>query len=329
MSSSSSSNESFVQDGLTCPISHEIFKDPVIAEDGITYERAYIKEAFKRGHLSPLTREKIGTSLIDDTEMKQRVKEKLSEKLNKRYYKDGKLTPKKAAERIEGTMRRRISRKRPINEKYATRINRTIKRYIDKRSKASSRINKTAKNFLKNQTKRRTVLQALIDYNNGSKYYEDVRAIIMNASQQEVNYNARSLGTPLHFIVTHCNHAQLLKITKYAGIHPPSDLDLENEALLKTKSLISLLLKKHANINAIRNDSNEPFSVLYDAISAGHANTPKIVKFLIKQGAEIDEMTREEMKFGINDNDPENNAFWFDKDNEMHLEIYNLLLEAL
>jgi len=48
----------------TCPITHEIFTDPVIAQDGHTYERTAITEWFKHNDISPMTREKIGKVLI-------------------------------------------------------------------------------------------------------------------------------------------------------------------------------------------------------------------------------------------------------------------------
>merc|ERR1712146_368871 len=49
----------------TCPITHEIMKNPVIAEDGFTYERKAIEEHFNRsGGKSPMTRQEIGRTLI-------------------------------------------------------------------------------------------------------------------------------------------------------------------------------------------------------------------------------------------------------------------------
>lgn len=51
-------NNSFVLDALTCPITLEIFVDPVLAEDGHTYERAAIVEWIKYHQgTSPLTRQ--------------------------------------------------------------------------------------------------------------------------------------------------------------------------------------------------------------------------------------------------------------------------------
>ena len=32
---------------LCCPLSHELFDDPVVAADGITYERSWIEEQLK------------------------------------------------------------------------------------------------------------------------------------------------------------------------------------------------------------------------------------------------------------------------------------------
>jgi hypothetical protein len=43
---------------FVCPLSQEPFKDPVMADDGQTYERAVIEEWFKtEGPKSPITNE--------------------------------------------------------------------------------------------------------------------------------------------------------------------------------------------------------------------------------------------------------------------------------
>jgi len=43
---------------FVCPITHEVMTDPVVASDGMTYERQAIREVLDRGNgLSPLTRE--------------------------------------------------------------------------------------------------------------------------------------------------------------------------------------------------------------------------------------------------------------------------------
>jgi hypothetical protein len=51
---------SFILDVLTCPITFEIFVDPVLADDGHTYERSAIVEWLKHHNdTSPITREPI------------------------------------------------------------------------------------------------------------------------------------------------------------------------------------------------------------------------------------------------------------------------------
>jgi len=52
--------DSFVLDALTCPITLELFVDPVLADDGHTYERSAIIEWIKyHNGTSPITREPI------------------------------------------------------------------------------------------------------------------------------------------------------------------------------------------------------------------------------------------------------------------------------
>ena len=54
-----------------CPISHMIMIDPVIAEDGFTYEREEIEQSFRTsGNKSPMTRAAIPNKLIANHAMK-------------------------------------------------------------------------------------------------------------------------------------------------------------------------------------------------------------------------------------------------------------------
>ena len=49
---------------ITCPISSEIFNDPVIASDGCIYEREMIEKWFENNNTSPLTGLKIDKNII-------------------------------------------------------------------------------------------------------------------------------------------------------------------------------------------------------------------------------------------------------------------------
>lgn len=64
---------------LCCPITHQLFYDPVLAADGITYEREALTMYFQSQNRSPMTREKIPTTLIPNVNMKNRVRRLLKE----------------------------------------------------------------------------------------------------------------------------------------------------------------------------------------------------------------------------------------------------------
>lgn len=53
-----------VKKNMTCPISFNIFQDPVIAVDGHTYERKYIEDWFKASMKSPMTGESLSSTFI-------------------------------------------------------------------------------------------------------------------------------------------------------------------------------------------------------------------------------------------------------------------------
>ncbi|MFN7095831.1 MAG: ankyrin repeat domain-containing protein, partial [Burkholderiales bacterium] len=67
-------------DKLLCPITHEPFKEPVIAEDGHTYEKKAIEKWVKEKGNSPKTREKISNKFITNWDKKSQITEFLDEK---------------------------------------------------------------------------------------------------------------------------------------------------------------------------------------------------------------------------------------------------------
>lgn len=84
MESSESSRN--LLDSLKCPITHELFRDPVIGSDGHTYERKNIKEWIKRSGTSPITREPMDLkSLRPNYIVKKMVDEFLSLSSQKQY----------------------------------------------------------------------------------------------------------------------------------------------------------------------------------------------------------------------------------------------------
>ncbi|KAA6371328.1 MAG: hypothetical protein EZS28_033145, partial [Streblomastix strix] len=50
-------------EGFICPITQEIMVDPVIAEDGISYEREAIVDWLKVNKTSPITRQRMSGRL--------------------------------------------------------------------------------------------------------------------------------------------------------------------------------------------------------------------------------------------------------------------------
>ena len=67
-------------DNFSCPIGHYLMKNPVIAEDGFTYDRESIEEWFKTSNTSPMTRSVISNMLIPNIEIKNAIQEFLNSK---------------------------------------------------------------------------------------------------------------------------------------------------------------------------------------------------------------------------------------------------------
>lgn len=69
-----------VSDSFKCPLTLEVFRDPVIAPDGITYERAAIEDWIARGNkTSPVTRKPISAgSLVPNFALKSLIDEQVA-----------------------------------------------------------------------------------------------------------------------------------------------------------------------------------------------------------------------------------------------------------
>ena len=52
-------------DHLRCPITHEMFRDPVVLQSGHTYEREAIEQHLRNDRTDPLTRARLGTSVTN------------------------------------------------------------------------------------------------------------------------------------------------------------------------------------------------------------------------------------------------------------------------
>jgi hypothetical protein len=65
-----------ILESFKCPITAEIMRDPVMADDGHTYERDAIGKWFSGGHdTSPMTREVVTNRLVSNLLIKQAIEE--------------------------------------------------------------------------------------------------------------------------------------------------------------------------------------------------------------------------------------------------------------
>ena len=58
---------------LTCPISYQIMRDPVVAEDGHTYEREYIVKVLESTGKSPFTQQPMGRILVPNRPIRNMI----------------------------------------------------------------------------------------------------------------------------------------------------------------------------------------------------------------------------------------------------------------
>jgi hypothetical protein len=70
-----------IRKNLTCPLTKQIFVDPVSASDGKTYERKAIIEYIRDNRYSPLTGEPIDPIFTDDTATKNLITQYRQQKL--------------------------------------------------------------------------------------------------------------------------------------------------------------------------------------------------------------------------------------------------------
>ena len=79
-------NYESIIENLKCPISHQIFRNPVVAMDGITYEKEEIIKWFRKKSTSPMTGKNISNTLIDNYCIKSIIEHVVN--MNKELLKD-------------------------------------------------------------------------------------------------------------------------------------------------------------------------------------------------------------------------------------------------
>ena len=62
-----------VTDILKCPITMVVMREPVVADDGHTYERSAIAEWVKRKGTSPLTRERMSSHFVPNMAVRKMI----------------------------------------------------------------------------------------------------------------------------------------------------------------------------------------------------------------------------------------------------------------
>lgn len=62
-----------IPEEFICPITHKLFEDPVVAQDGHTYERSAIEDWFRRSVSSPMTGIHISTALFETRTFKSMI----------------------------------------------------------------------------------------------------------------------------------------------------------------------------------------------------------------------------------------------------------------
>ncbi|CAF1086367.1 unnamed protein product [Didymodactylos carnosus] len=75
-----------LEDSLICPITYELFKDPVVAEDGHTYEKDAIIAWIKKGGTSPLTHQKLAVETLRPNYVVKKLVDAFEQTIQKKNY---------------------------------------------------------------------------------------------------------------------------------------------------------------------------------------------------------------------------------------------------
>ena len=68
-----------IRDEFICPITYELMREPVVASDGHTYEKAAIEKWLKQHQISPRTQEPIGPLTIPNINLKKLIQDIIDE----------------------------------------------------------------------------------------------------------------------------------------------------------------------------------------------------------------------------------------------------------
>lgn len=68
-----------IRDEFICPITYELMREPVVASDGHTYEKAAIEKWLKSNHISPRSGEAMDSLTIPNINLKKLIQDIINE----------------------------------------------------------------------------------------------------------------------------------------------------------------------------------------------------------------------------------------------------------
>ena len=98
-----------IAEDFTCPISYQIMHDPVVAEDGHTYERTHIVKVLESTGKSPFTQQSMGRILVPNRPLRNTIQELIpsSEKFSSIGNKPEHATADKTKKRLHPSSSRK------------------------------------------------------------------------------------------------------------------------------------------------------------------------------------------------------------------------------
>lgn len=259
------SNDIDTMDNLCCPITLEIYLDPVVASDGHVYEREAIKQHMRLNKMSPVTRQVLSNELYPCYKIKSQVSAYLDANPDKRSEQ---YTLSKKFEDNESSIINAI-----IKENYDLLLN-----YVDYNLRILLVIITNI-----NEMERENFFDKSND--NVLKYIIDNSIDLLN----QENYFSHCL----------CQYASL-DIIKYA-MSKGIGMEVENDKKVRPihiacqfrdLDVITAIVSNNICINLEAEDTQGWRPIHY----ASHFSTPNVLKYLISLGVNLDAKTNDGYK---------------------------------
>lgn len=266
-------------ENLICPITQEIFKDPVVADDQIIYERDAIEDWLLKNNISPITRHRMTNILISTNFIKNLVNIALCKypELKELQYKISDI------ERIKvfmNTGRYDNIKKYKDFDLLSLRKNDVINTLVDKKQIDVLKYILDNATSLEDTIEKRKIIHVL------TRHGSDVLTKYLIDKNVDLECEEEYKWRPIHFVCRYLSE-DVIKYIIDKGVNLECETNegwrpIHFICRYSTTNMIKYIIDKGVNLNCETKNKLMPIHLLCEY------STPEMIKYIIDKGANLE-----------------------------------------